>query len=261
VITKAGEVVALDAKVTFDDNAMYRHPDLEAMRDPNEEDPAELEAKEVRPQLRQARRQHRLHGQRRRPGDGHDGHHPVRAPKPANFLDVGGGANKEQVTAAFKIITKDPNVKGILVNIFGGIMKCDVIATGVIAAVKEVGLRSPWSSASRAPTSSSARRCSTRAASTSSPANEPARRRTKIVGRPSASEGMSMSILVDKNTRLITQGITGKAGAFHAEQCKYGTKVVGGVTPGKGGRRSSKASRSSTPSSEAVKARPAPTPR
>jgi succinyl-CoA synthetase beta subunit len=85
VITGAGEVVALDAKVTFDDNAMYRHRDLEELRDPNEEDPSELEAKHVRPQLRQARRRDRLHGQRRRPGDGHHGHHPVRRRPPGQL--------------------------------------------------------------------------------------------------------------------------------------------------------------------------------
>jgi hypothetical protein len=86
---------------------------------------------------------HRLHGQRRRPRHGDDGHHQALRPEPANFLDVGGGATKEKVTAAFKIITADPAVKGILVNIFGGIMKCDVIAEGVVAAVKEVGLKVP----------------------------------------------------------------------------------------------------------------------
>ncbi len=147
MITKAGEVIALDAKVTFDDNAMYRHRDLEELRDPNEEDPSELEAKawdlsyvkldgEIGCMVNGA-------GLAMATMDiiqyvGAD--HHIR---PANFLDVGGGATAERVTAAFKIITRDPNVQGILVNIFGGIMKCDTIATGVIAAVKEVGLTVP----------------------------------------------------------------------------------------------------------------------
>ncbi len=143
LITGAGEVIALDAKVTFDDNAMYRHRDLEELRDPNEEDPAELEAKAW--DLSYVK----LDGEIGCMVNGaglamatmdiiqYVGAHP------ANFLDVGGGATAERVTAAFKIITRDPNVKGILVNIFGGIMKCDTIATGVIAAVKDVGLTVP----------------------------------------------------------------------------------------------------------------------
>ena len=143
VITGAGEVIALDAKVTFDDNAMYRHRDLEELRDPNEEDPSELEAKAW--DLSYVK----LDGEIGCMVNGaglamatmdiiqYVGAHP------ANFLDVGGGATAERVTAAFKIITRDPNVKGILINIFGGIMKCDTIATGVIAAVKEVGLSVP----------------------------------------------------------------------------------------------------------------------
>jgi succinyl-CoA synthetase beta subunit len=143
VITGAGEVIALDAKVTFDDNAMYRHRDLEELRDPNEEDPSELEAKAW--DLSYVK----LDGEIGCMVNGaglamatmdiiqYVGAHP------ANFLDVGGGATAERVTAAFKIITRDPSVKGILVNIFGGIMKCDTIATGVIAAVKEVGLSVP----------------------------------------------------------------------------------------------------------------------
>jgi succinyl-CoA synthetase beta subunit len=143
LITGAGEVIALDAKVTFDDNAMYRHRDLEELRDPNEEDPSELEAKAW--DLSYVK----LDGEIGCMVNGaglamatmdiiqYVGAHP------ANFLDVGGGATAERVTAAFKIITRDPNVKGILVNIFGGIMKCDTIATGVIAAVKEIGLSVP----------------------------------------------------------------------------------------------------------------------
>ena len=143
VITEQGEVVALDAKINFDSNAMYRHPDIAEMRDEHEEDPKEVAASRfdlnyitldgsIGCMVNGAGLAMstmdiiKLHG-----GD------------PANFLDVGGGATKERVTTAFKIILSDSNVEGILVNIFGGIMRCDVIAEGVIAAAKEVSLNVP----------------------------------------------------------------------------------------------------------------------
>jgi succinyl-CoA synthetase beta subunit len=143
VTTKDGKVLALDAKVNFDDNALYRHPELAAWVDPNEEDPAETEAKKYDLSFIA------LEGDI---GCMVNGAGLAMATmdickyyggQPANFLDVGGGATAEKVTAAFKIITKDPAVKSIFVNIFGGIMKCDTIAEGVIAAVKEVGLKVP----------------------------------------------------------------------------------------------------------------------
>jgi succinyl-CoA synthetase beta subunit len=143
VVTKGGQLLCLDAKIAFDDNALYRHPEIVALRDLSEEDEKEIEASKHDLNyvaldgtigcmvngagLAMATMDIiKLHGE-----------------APANFLDVGGGANKEKVAAAFKIITADSKVKGILVNIFGGIMKCDVIAEGVVAAVKEVGLRVP----------------------------------------------------------------------------------------------------------------------
>jgi succinyl-CoA synthetase beta subunit len=143
VLTKDGLIVCLDAKVGFDDNALYRHRDIAELRDLSEEDEKEIEASKYDLNyvalggsigcmvngagLAMATMDIiKLYGE-----------------TPANFLDVGGGASKEKVAAAFKIITADPNVKGILVNIFGGIMKCDVIAEGVVAAVKEVGLKVP----------------------------------------------------------------------------------------------------------------------
>ena len=143
LITKEGEVVALDAKVTFDDNAMYRHRDLEELRDPNEEDEAELEAKHY--DLSYVKLEGEIGCMVNGAGLAMATMDIIQyvGSRPANFLDVGGGATAERVTAAFKIITSDPNVKGILINIFGGIMKCDTIATGVIAAVKEVGLSVP----------------------------------------------------------------------------------------------------------------------
>ena len=143
LITGEGEVIALDAKVTFDDNAEFRHRDLEGLRDPNEEDPSELEAKNW--ELSYVALEGDIGCMVNGAGLAMATMDIIKyvGARPANFLDVGGGATAERVTAAFKIITKDPQVKGILVNIFGGIMKCDTIATGVIAAVKEVGLKVP----------------------------------------------------------------------------------------------------------------------
>ena len=143
VVTGAGNVVALDAKISFDDNALYRHKNIEALRDEDEEDPAELEA------ARHALNYIKL--------DGNIGCMvngaglamatmdiiKLNGGESANFLDVGGGATKERVTTAFKLILSDPNVEGILVNIFGGIMRCDVIAEGVVAAAREVSLNVP----------------------------------------------------------------------------------------------------------------------
>ena len=143
VLTGDGHLKCLDAKISFDSNALYRHPDIVALRDETEEDAKEIEASKYDlayialdgtigcmvngAGLAMATLDIiKLYGE-----------------EPANFLDVGGGASEEKVTAAFKIITADPQVKGILVNIFGGIMKCDVIANGVIAAVKAVGLQVP----------------------------------------------------------------------------------------------------------------------
>ena len=143
VVTGAGEVIALDAKMNFDDNALFRHKDVAEMRDEDEEDAMEIEA--AKHELNYIK----LDGQ---VGCMVNGAGLAMATmdiiklygsEPANFLDVGGGATKERVTAAFKIILSDPNVEGILVNIFGGIMRCDVIAEGVVAAAREVKLHVP----------------------------------------------------------------------------------------------------------------------
>ncbi len=143
VITGDGQVLALDAKCSFDDNALYRHPAIEELRDPEEEDAAELEAKKY--DLSYVNLDGTIGCMVNGAGLAMSTMDIVKyfGAEPANFLDVGGGATAEKVTAAFKIITADPNLKGILVNIFGGIMKCDVIAEGVITAVKEVGLQVP----------------------------------------------------------------------------------------------------------------------
>ncbi len=143
LITRSGDVLALDAKMTFDDNALFRHPEIREMRDLNEEDPLEVEASKF--------------GLNYIKLDGNVGCMvngaglamatmdlvKLAGGEPANFLDVGGGANEEQVKNAFRIILSDKNVKAILINIFGGIMRCDIIANGVVAAVKEMGLSTP----------------------------------------------------------------------------------------------------------------------
>jgi len=143
VVTGAGEIVALDAKMSFDDNALYRHPELEALRDEAEEDPKELEA--AKHSLNYVALDGTIGCMVNGAGLAMATMDIIKlyGAEPANFLDVGGGATKERVTAAFKIILSDPNVEGILVNIFGGIMRCDVIADGVVAAAKEVSLGVP----------------------------------------------------------------------------------------------------------------------
>jgi succinyl-CoA synthetase beta subunit len=143
LVTRAGRVLALDAKMTFDDNALFRHPDIKEMRDLAEEDPLEVEASKF--------------GLNYIKLDGSVGCMvngaglamatmdlvKLAGGEPANFLDVGGGASEEQVKNAFRIILSDPNVRAILINIFGGIMRCDVIAKGVVAAVREMGMSLP----------------------------------------------------------------------------------------------------------------------
>jgi succinyl-CoA synthetase beta subunit len=143
ILTKSGALVCLDAKVSFDDNALYRHPDVVALRDLTEEDEKEIEASKY--DLNYIALDGTIGCMVNGAGLAMATMDIIKlyGESPANFLDVGGGATKDKVAAAFKIITSDPQVKGILVNIFGGIMRCDVIAEGVVAAVKEVGLKVP----------------------------------------------------------------------------------------------------------------------
>ncbi len=140
---KNGRLRVLDAKVSFDNNALFRHPEIVALRDASEEDEKEIEASKY--DLAYVALEGNIGCMVNGAGLAMATMDIIKlyGAEPANFLDVGGGASKEKVTAAFKIITADPNVKGILVNIFGGIMRCDVIAEGVVAAVKEVGLKVP----------------------------------------------------------------------------------------------------------------------
>ena len=143
VETHDGKLLVLDAKVSFDSNALYRHPDILALRDESEEDPAEIEASKY--DLAYIKLDGDIGCMVNGAGLAMATMDIIKLNGmfPANFLDVGGGANKEKVTAAFKIILSDPAVKGILVNIFGGIMRCDIIAEGIVAAAKEVNLAVP----------------------------------------------------------------------------------------------------------------------
>ncbi|WP_085901933.1 ADP-forming succinate--CoA ligase subunit beta [Kiloniella majae] len=143
VVTGAGDIIALDAKMNFDDNALFRHKDVAGMRDEDEEDAKELEA--ARHELNYISLDGEIGCMVNGAGLAMATMDIIKlyGSEPANFLDVGGGATKERVTVAFKIILSDPNVKGILVNIFGGIMRCDVIAEGVVAAAREVSLSVP----------------------------------------------------------------------------------------------------------------------
>jgi succinyl-CoA synthetase beta subunit len=143
ITTPDGEVLALDAKVAFDDNALFRHPEIVELRDLNEEDPKEIEASKH--ELNYIALDGNIACLVNGAGLAMSTMDIIKhfGGTPANFLDVGGGASREQVVAAFKIILNDPNVKGILVNIFGGIMDCNVIAQGIVDAVKEVGLKLP----------------------------------------------------------------------------------------------------------------------
>ena len=143
VVTGAGDVMALDAKMNFDDNALFRHPDIEALRDVTEENPVEREAEEA--ELNYVALDGEIGCMVNGAGLAMATMDIIKlnGAEPANFLDVGGGADKDRVIKAFKIILSDPSVKAILVNIFGGIMRCDIIAEGVVAAAKEVGLSVP----------------------------------------------------------------------------------------------------------------------
>jgi len=143
VVTGAGEVVALDAKVSFDDNALFRHKELEALRDDGEMDPKELDA--VRNDLNYVALDGEIGCMVNGAGLAMATMDIIKlyGSSPANFLDVGGTADSARVTEAFRIITSDANVKAILVNIFGGIAKCDMIATGIVAASKNLSLKVP----------------------------------------------------------------------------------------------------------------------
>ena len=159
VVTKDGNIICLDAKLNFDDNSLYRHKDIQELRDLDEEDPAEVEASKY--DLSYIKLDGEIGCMVNGAGLAMATMDIIKlyGSEPANFLDVGGGATKEKVTAAFKIIVSDPNVKGILVNIFGGIMKCDIIAEGIVAAAQaRFRCRCRWWCGWKAPMSSWARK-------------------------------------------------------------------------------------------------------
>ncbi len=234
VVTKDGKIICLDAKLIFDDNSLYRHKDMQALRDETEEDPTEVEASKY--DLSYIKLDGEIGCMVNGAGLAMATMDIIKlyGSEPANFLDVGGGATKEKVTAAFKIIVSDPNVKGILVNIFGGIMKCDIIAEGIIAAARRCRLTVPLVVRLEGTNVELGKQILAK-----SGLDVISRRRSRRRGREDRQgrEGFEvMSILVDKNTKVICQGFTGNQGTFHSEQAiAYGTKMVGGTTPGKGG--------------------------
>ena len=234
IVTKTGDILCLDAKINFDSNALDRHPDIKELRDLTEEDPKEIEASKF--DLSYIALDGTIGCMVNGAGLAMATMDIIKlyGAEPANFLDVGGGASKEKVAAAFKIITADPKVKGILVNIFGGIMKCDIIAEGVVAAVKEVGLEVPLVVRLEGTNVELGKQILRE-----SKLNVIAGRRPRRCGaedRQGRQGGRVMSILIGKDTKVICQGITGNNGTFHTEQAiAYGTKMVAGVTPGKGG--------------------------
>ena len=218
ILTGDGKVVALDSKLNFDDNALFRHPDIVAMRDLDEEDPLEIEASKYDLSYISL--------------DGNIGclvngaglamatmdTIKLYGAEPANFLDVGGGATAEKVTAAFKIMLSNPKVKAILVNIFGGIMKCDTIAAGR----GRRGARGEAVGAAGGAHEGHQRGPRQEDPQGLGPADHLGRQhgRGGAEGRRRGEGEIAMSILIDKNTRVMTQGITGKTGQFHTKMGK-----------------------------------------
>src|SRR5262249_28295725 len=234
VVSKDGKLLCLDAKISFDDNALFRHPDIAALRDLSEEDEKETEASKY--DLNYVALDGTIGCMVNGAGLAMATMDIIKlyGEEPANFLDVGGGASEEKGAAAFKIITADPKVKGILVNIFGGIMKCDVIAEGVVAAGEGGGPEGAAGGAARR------HQCGPRQGyhRQVEPQRHACRRprRRCAEDREGGAGTRLMSILIDKSTKVICQGFTGKNGTFHSEQAiAYGTRMVGGTSPGKGG--------------------------
>ena len=233
ILTKEKKIICLDAKVNFDSNALFRHPEILELRDLNEEDPAEIEASKH--ELAYIKLDGSIGCMVNGAGLAMATMDIIKlyGEEPANFLDVGGGASKEKVSAAFKIILSDKNVKGILINIFGGIMRCDVLAQGVVDAAKEMNINVPLV---------------VRLAGTNFKEGKEILDNSglKLISAENLDDAAKkiveaikqMSVLVNKETRVICQGFTGSHGTFHSEQSlKYGTKLVGGVTPKKGGQK------------------------
>ena len=242
IVTGDKRVVALDSKLNFDSNALFRHPEIVAMRDLDEEDPAEIEASKYDLSYIQL--------------DGDIGCLvngaglamatmdviKLYGGNPANFLDVGGGATAEKVTEAFKIMLRNPKLEAILVNIFGGIMKCDVIATGVVAAAREVALKVPLVVRLEGTNVDIGKKILADSGLPIISGGRHGRRRAEGRGRRGQKRARmesEMSILINKDTKVITQGITGKTGQFHTKMSRdYANGrncFVAGVNPKKAG--------------------------
>ncbi len=245
VVTADGQLLALDCKMTFDDNAMFRRPNVSELRDYAEEDPREAQAAE--------------YGLNYVALDGNIGciingaglamatmdmiKHA--GGSPANFLDVGGGASPDRVAAAFKLVLSDDNIEAMLVNIFAGINRCDWVAQGVVQAAKETRLTIPLVVRLDGNNVEEGRRILKESGLpiiTADTLSEAADRVVEAQGLPRGRarrrQRPAMSILIDRTNRVIVQGFTGDKATFHArEMIAYGTDIVGGVTPGKGGSR------------------------
>jgi succinyl-CoA synthetase beta subunit len=233
VITKEGNLHCLDAKINIDSNALYRQPKLKAMDDPPRSTPANARAQwELNYVALEGNIGCMVNGAGLAMGTMDI--IKLKGGQPANFLDVGGGATKERVTEAFKIILSDSAVQAVLVNIFGGIVRCDMIAEGIIGAVQEVGVKVPVVVRLEGNNAELGAQKLRDSGLNIIPANASLNEAGELVVKQ--RKGRVMSVLIDKNTKVICQGITGSQGTLHTEQAiAYGTQMVGGVTPGKGG--------------------------
>ena len=245
IVTGDGRVIALDAKLNFDSNALFRHPDIVAMRDLDEEDPAEIEASKF--DLSYISLDGNIGCLVNGAGLAMATMDTIKlfGAEPANFLDVGGGATTEKVTEAFKIMLRNPKVKGILVNIFGGIMRCDTIANGIVAAARETRLAVPLVVRMKGTNEELGRKILADSGLPIISADNMADAAQKIVaavgmsaGTPQAPEERACHSH-RPNTKVITQGITGKTGQFHTRMCREYANgrnaFVAGVNPKKAG--------------------------
>src|SRR5690606_10990656 len=235
-----GNIKALDDKFNFDSNALYRHPEIVDFRDFDEEDADEIEASKF--DLAYISLDGNIGCLVNGAGLAMATMDTIKlfGAEPANFLDVGGGATTEKVTEAFKIMLKNPKVKGILVNIFGGIMRCDTIAAGVVAAAKEVNLSVPLEVRMKGTNEDLGKKILAESGLPIIAADTMAEAATKIVAAVKYG-ALRMSILINKDTKVITQGITGKTGLFHTEKgIEYANGkncFVAGVNPKKAGEK------------------------
>src|SRR3989344_3111764 len=234
-----GNLMALDAKFNFDANALFRHPEIVAFRDLDEEDPAEVEASKF--DLAYISLDGNIGCLVNGAGLAMATMDTIKlfGGEPANFLDVGGGATPEKVTEAFKIMLKNPKVEGILVNIFGGIMKCDTIATGVITACKAVNLNVPLVVRMKGTNEELGKKMLAESGLPIIAADTMAEAATKIVAAVKQARRTNMKIYINKDTKVIAQAITGKTGQFHTEKCQEYANgkncFVAGVNPKKAG--------------------------